>query len=230
MFKRLEACETLNPPYAYGKLNKIDNQLSQQLELMLRKIDALEIFKPSYCDNRIDKIEHLTDTVSELKKEVEMLRTHEENMKATVEDLKHQFRLLERPNFQKIGLKYYYIESSKDLTWLQAQQKCSKWGGHLASLQSETEWKNLKSKLKGKDFWIDINDIGKEGTYMSATNNKPAKYFQWKDTEPTNRNPYNSKDEDCVELREDFSYQMNDRSCDDKISFICESDTEKFNN
>ncbi|XP_068151206.1 accessory gland protein Acp29AB-like [Drosophila tropicalis] len=230
MLKRLEACETLNPNHAYGRLDKIDNQLTQQLELIVRKIDALEIFKPSYCDKRIDKMENLSETVSELKKEVEMLRTNDINIKATVEDLKYQFSLLQRPNFQKIGLKYYYIESSKDLTWLQALQRCSKWGGHLASLQSETEWNNVKPKLKGKNYWIDINDIEKEGTYMSATNNEPAKYLQWKVAEPSNKNPYTDRDENCVELREDFSYQMNDLSCDNKISFICESDTELFTN
>ncbi|XP_034106261.1 C-type lectin 37Db-like [Drosophila albomicans] len=122
--------------------------------------------------------------------------------------------------YQLIGSKYYYIERSEEVTWFGALQKCQAIGGHLLSINNQDEFDAIKSNLEvEKDYWIDINDLTKEGEFLSVVTGQKATYFNWHQTEPNN----DSNNENCVELKySNDKHLMNDNDCQKKEFFICE--------
>ncbi|KAH8263441.1 hypothetical protein KR044_009197, partial [Drosophila immigrans] len=121
--------------------------------------------------------------------------------------------------YQKIGSKYYYIEESEEISWFGAVNKCLQFDGHLVSIENVDELNAIRKKLQpNKDYWIDINDLNKEGEFTSIATGRKATYFDWHKSEPNNAN----KNEDCVELFSVEKHQMNDNRCDKKKLFICE--------
>ncbi|XP_060665853.1 accessory gland protein Acp29AB-like [Drosophila nasuta] len=123
------------------------------------------------------------------------------------------------PPYQKIGSKYYYIEESSEVNWFEAVNKCLALGGHLASFKNKMENNAIKHKLQNdKDYWIDINDLAKEGEYVSIATGRRATYFDWKSGEPNNWKDI----ENCVELNRNGNFQMNDDTCSKNQLFICE--------
>ncbi|XP_034669497.1 CD209 antigen-like protein E [Drosophila subobscura] len=119
--------------------------------------------------------------------------------------------------FKKIDSKYYYIEHENKKTWHGALKKCLEMGAQLASVQNENEMKALRSRLKPhQKYWIDLNDLDKEGEFISATTGVKGTFFHWYKGEPNNF----ANSEDCVDLT--FEYAMSDRSCDQTHYFICE--------
>ncbi|EDW03513.1 GH10464 [Drosophila grimshawi] len=122
--------------------------------------------------------------------------------------------------FQKIGSNYYYIEKNTHMNWFAAAHKCTDYGGHLLSLDNEEEWSALKPHLDfSKSFyWVDINDLAKEGQYISLTTGRPAQYIPWKPNEPNNVGG-----EHCARLENNKQFPLNDLRCYDMAFFICES-------
>jgi len=119
--------------------------------------------------------------------------------------------------FEKIGSKYYYIEKHQLTNWFTAVHKCHELGGHLASLQNQREFDALTPKLHGQYYWIDINDLGHEGVYLSHTSGRTP-YFNWHQGEPNNNGG-----EHCVMLeRRNDGLLMNDHQCNNQGYFICE--------
>ncbi|XP_034482074.1 C-type lectin 37Db-like [Drosophila innubila] len=120
--------------------------------------------------------------------------------------------------FEKIGSKYYYIERHQGSNWFTAVHKCHELGGHLASLQNQRELDALIPKLQPLT-WIDINDLGHKGVYLSHTTGHKAPFFNWHQGEPN----HSFNIERCVllEYRAE-GYNMNDQDCNVEGSFICE--------
>jgi len=76
----------------------------------------------------------------------------------------------------------------------------------------------VSAKLKNKYYWIDINDLAKEGEYNSLTTGLRAPFVKWHPNEPNNENI-----ENCVMLKEwDEDIAMNDAPCCTDFNFICE--------
>ncbi|KAH8263440.1 hypothetical protein KR044_009196, partial [Drosophila immigrans] len=122
------------------------------------------------------------------------------------------------PPFQKIGSKYYYIEESEEVNWFGAVHRCLAMGGHLVSIQNLDEFNAIKEKLQAyKDYWIDINDLDKEGEFISIATGRKAAYFNWQESEPNNA----ANNEDCGELYFAVNYRMNDDTCNKEQLFIC---------
>ncbi|KRF98347.1 uncharacterized protein Dwil_GK27901 [Drosophila willistoni] len=129
----------------------------------------------------------------------------------------------ERRKFKKIGQKYYHIENNEKLSWFSALQRCAEWGGHLVHLKSDEEWNLVKEKLEmGYRYWVDLNDLQTDNTFMSATTGEEAKFVKWHSGEP---GPDNN--EHCVELGRFDGFDMNDFYCFEKKNFICESSNER---
>ncbi|XP_017015040.2 repetitive organellar protein-like [Drosophila takahashii] len=125
-------------------------------------------------------------------------------------------------NFKQIGEKYYHIENNVKLTWVEARDKCSEWGAHLVSLKNEEEWGVITEHLSPeKNYWVDVNDLVKEGEYISDTNSEKAAFLKWDYREPNNLLTTVMR-EDCVELRSDYYHYMNDINCWQENNFICE--------
>ncbi|XP_062135433.1 C-type lectin 37Db isoform X3 [Drosophila sulfurigaster albostrigata] len=122
--------------------------------------------------------------------------------------------------WQRIGSKYYYIERLEEVAWYEALSKCQAIGGHLLSIKNQEEFDAIKCELdREKHYWIDINDLTKEGEFISGATGQKATYFNWHQTEPNNKNG----NENCVELYyHNDKHLMNDDNCQEKELFICE--------
>lgn len=128
---------------------------------------------------------------------------------------KHSFQV----PFQKIGSKYYYIEQQQKINWFGAVHRCSEFGGHLISLDSQSELDAIIPHLDAKRFyWIDVNNLSEKEVYRSLTTGVRSKFLNWKRNEPNNARG----NENCVHLQ-DSNFVMNDNTCGDLFYFICES-------
>lgn len=142
----------------------------------------------------------------------------ERKLNDLVERVEKREKLVTEP-FEKIGSKYYYIDDKIELNWYDAVSKCTRLGGHLVSLVNEDEFNLIVKKLKKTYYWIDINDLGKEGEYISLSTGRNPKFLKWMKGEPNNI----QHDEYCVELKLwNGVYAMNDDRCRKLNYYICE--------
>ncbi|KAH8370094.1 hypothetical protein KR093_002143, partial [Drosophila rubida] len=129
-------------------------------------------------------------------------------------------------HYEKIGSKYYYIEANQKINWFAAAHKCHELGGHLLSLQNQQEYSAVTPKLNGSSYWIDINDLGYKGFYLSHTTGKTSPYFNWHKGEPNHAGNV----ENCVVLEKrktSDAILMNDDKCLEFRLFVCEFNEHK---
>ncbi|KAH8319116.1 hypothetical protein KR067_010170, partial [Drosophila pandora] len=124
---------------------------------------------------------------------------------------------MNKMGFKEIGKGFYYIEETQKQSWYTALSTCRRMGAHLATFKSEEELRAVDAELKirNKGYWIDANDLDREGQFMSWTTGSLSPYLKWKMGEPNNL--YNK--EHCVDLWDGL---MNDDDCSDKRYFICQ--------
>ncbi|XP_034473564.1 C-type lectin domain family 4 member K-like isoform X2 [Drosophila innubila] len=200
-------------------IQKRDDNLKQKLDSMakvenIKQLqDRLNIFEKKF-DQKLENIGKSTETT---------LQKHVAGLTAKLNDLlkvnEVRKKTVRKP-FQKIGSKYYYIERTERVNWFVAAHKCLQFGGHLASIQSSSEVSELNTHLQSySDYWIDINDLGSEGLYISATTGRKASKLYWNTNEPNNLN----NNEHCVIHNK--NYQMNDDNCNNTKLFICKSES-----
>ncbi|XP_062138065.1 accessory gland protein Acp29AB-like [Drosophila sulfurigaster albostrigata] len=183
-------------------------------------------------NEKSNTLQSLSDNINELSKtlKAEMLSINREirlikqklepseEIDKYVKEFNSQTGAKDNTEFEKIGEKYYYIENKQKLSWFSALIACQKMGGHLASLENDSESIEIGfrlSGLPGTPYWVDVNDIVTEGKYMSSTTSLEVKYLKWKDSEPSDNN-----DQDCVGF--DYFYDMSNYNCWEKFNFICE--------
>ncbi|KAH8282393.1 hypothetical protein KR054_007370, partial [Drosophila jambulina] len=119
--------------------------------------------------------------------------------------------------FKRIGSRLFYISTKVTLDWFSAGNACQEMGGKLATIQNKDELKLIVSKLKwNSGYWLDLNDLSKEGEFVSSNSGKPASFLNWRKGQPDNYN----NNEHCVQLINNYIY---DCSCSDKRRFICEA-------
>lgn len=153
------------------------------------------------------KLENIERQLKILQDEVTALKRNSEPEK--LEDNKSLF--------EKIGSKYYYIERHQKMNWISAVHKCHELGGHLASIKNKREFEALTPKLQDIN-WLDINDLGHKGVYLSLTTGHKAPYFNWHQGEPNHNG-----NERCVMLEpRDNEFHMNDQDCFNEGLPICE--------
>ncbi|KAH8334063.1 hypothetical protein KR059_006205, partial [Drosophila kikkawai] len=125
--------------------------------------------------------------------------------------------------YLKNGKKYYYVINDEKQTWSDAVTKCRNMNAHLLSLQDEEEWSALKEALNSENsYWTDVNDIMEEDKFISRTSGKIAPFLMWDDDEPNSL----PGAEDCVELRANRDYKMNDVNCGELKHYICQPNDE----
>ncbi|XP_072418164.1 lectin-like [Chiloscyllium punctatum] len=81
-------------------------------------------------------------------------------------------------------------------SWIDAELHCRTLapGGHLASIHSEEQNQIIiKNSSPSTNFWIGLNDIYKEGTYL-WTDGSSSDFMNWKMNQPDNHND----NEHCV--------------------------------
>ena len=92
-----------------------------------------------------------------------------------------------RSNFDTVLAVYQgneYLLTAPDLTWEQAQAAAVARGGNLVSINDAAEEDFLQAEFgTARDFWIGINDVENEGTFVWA-NGDPVTYTNWAPFEP----------------------------------------------
>jgi hypothetical protein len=115
-----------------------------------------------------------------------------------------------------------YQFCSSRLSWPDARDQCDEWGYSLITINNEEEddfASEILSENELGDTWIGYNDRGESNEDdFSWTGPPGSEYENWYANEPNNY----GGNEDCVEKREDFGWQWNDRACDQAIPFVCE--------
>ena len=95
-------------------------------------------------------------------------------------------------------------------------------GANLASVTSEEEFHQLRSKMIVGELWIGMSDPQKDGTW-EWSDGSPFKFEKWFSNEP-------SKDpgEHCVEMQkrsQSSETGWNNMNCSDKNSWVCSRKT-----
>ncbi|XP_040892220.1 CD209 antigen-like protein C isoform X3 [Toxotes jaculatrix] len=110
----------------------------------------------------------------------------------------------------------YYI-SSTERTWQESRNYCLQEGADLMIINSKEE-QDFAEQVKGR-MWIGLTDRETEGTWKWV-DGTPLTISFWASGEP---NSFESKEEDCVELRYHGTVESwNDKPCDDQILWVCE--------
>ncbi|KAM7341807.1 C-type lectin 37Db-like [Cochliomyia hominivorax] len=129
-------------------------------------------------------------------------------------------------SFKKVGNKAYHFGQNK-VSWFKALLICRSVGGHLTSIDSQNELKELSSYLVSKFgtnriWWLSGSDQESEGDFFWYSTGRRFEYADWALNQPDNKN----NDEDCVYLEHTRpSYQMFDGKCNRTAYYICESNT-----
>ncbi|HEU4412831.1 MAG TPA: C-type lectin domain-containing protein [Polyangiaceae bacterium] len=133
--------------------------------------------------------------------------------------------------------------SRTEWNWDEARDDCNALSSQLASLASGAEFDELRSYLfdGGGDLGVD-SDVwigARTDAPVPATPQELAYLFTWQSGEPWTYHTFggwswpdgepalNPNDlERCVEMRHQFAFEMNNRTCEERLRFVlCERDT-----
>lgn len=110
-----------------------------------------------------------------------------------------------------------YQFCSTTLAWSAARRSCMDSGYDLVTIESEAEHDFLRGAAApdGGQWWIGLNDIATEGTYIWAATGMPGAYVT-----PINGG---TASQDCFVLRDDTpDRRWSDRDCASTGIFVCE--------
>ncbi|XP_046572446.1 C-type lectin BML-2-like [Haliotis rubra] len=116
----------------------------------------------------------------------------------------------------------YSVFTNKN-SWHEAQQFCTEFGSHLATLDTKAKNTNARDFLHylrvNESVWIGVNDRHKEGAWIWDSNQKPVTYTAWASGEP---NQSDGHQEDCVIMYSSRSFKWADLACSNKRLYLCE--------
>ncbi|XP_017060393.1 accessory gland protein Acp29AB-like [Drosophila ficusphila] len=117
--------------------------------------------------------------------------------------------------FQRIGSRYFYIESVQEQSWTNASDSCQKIGGRLASIHNEEEFNNIVAELNSDiSYMLGISDLAEKGVFITKSTGKKAPFLKWKPGEPR----YDHPNQHCVTVHDGGMWVD---GCS-KHKFICE--------
>ncbi|XP_034473562.1 uncharacterized protein LOC117780970 [Drosophila innubila] len=206
----------------------LKEKFEEQEEKLKQKLEIQNKITKSLWQKQIDNIKPRIDSMvksDSLKIIQEKFETLQKAMETQISNSITQFESIKNQmqdnveNFRKIGLKYYYIEQSENLSWYGSFHKCLTLGGHLVSITNLSEFNAITTGLQPhKHYWMDVNDLGTEGLYLSAATGLQATYLNWHTD-----NPGHNITNHCGELRfHENKHLMYISDCNDKELFICE--------
>uniref|UniRef100_A0A6P4FQB3 Accessory gland protein Acp29AB-like n=1 Tax=Drosophila rhopaloa TaxID=1041015 RepID=A0A6P4FQB3_DRORH len=121
------------------------------------------------------------------------------------------------PLFKRIGSRLIYVEHEIEKSWNEAEETCRRMGGHLATIQDESDFTAIKGELKiYEHYWLGITDVAKNGEFISVASGKPAPFIKLRARSLSYYRLYNG----CVEI---FHGEMLKTSCSLPVYFICEA-------
>ncbi|XP_068160514.1 galactose-specific lectin nattectin-like [Antennarius striatus] len=106
-------------------------------------------------------------------------------------------------------------------TWAEAELACIGFGGNLAAIWDEEEYRFVRSLVEkstgaNTTTWVGGHDAPQEGIWHWSSGIK-FNFTLWGPTEPNNRNGK----EHCMEINLRGRDHVNDQDCHDKRSFVC---------
>ncbi|XP_022330695.2 macrophage mannose receptor 1-like isoform X2 [Crassostrea virginica] len=120
----------------------------------------------------------------------------------------------------------YYVERKDRMPWIEARQKCQKYGMELVSVKSTTELEVVREIIvRGaqNNVWIGLTNLRKESdlfqnrVYWYWSTGEDVGFTNWAYFEPSD-NLLNS-DEECVYM--DYKGLWYDETCDKEYAFMC---------
>ncbi|XP_044284201.1 C-type lectin domain family 4 member F-like [Varanus komodoensis] len=120
------------------------------------------------------------------------------------------------------GSFYFFSQAAK--SWEDAEESCTEYRAHLASVTSQREMEYLLKETGGKKFWIGLTDKEEEGTWVwtDGTIYNQTNSF-WSSGQPDNWDQAPQQQEDCVHFQTGVLKSWNDNSCLHKFKWICKA-------
>ncbi|XP_041635793.1 type-2 ice-structuring protein-like [Cheilinus undulatus] len=123
--------------------------------------------------------------------------------------------------WHRIGHRYFYYVH-QHLTWKQAEAHCCSLGGHLASVHSLWEYKQIQAFVKKRncrnpEVWLGGNDIQKEGVWRWS-DGSCFNFRKWCCGEPNNGAGSN---QDCLQMNYSGHKCWDDLWCHHRIPSVC---------
>ncbi|XP_017058913.1 C-type lectin domain family 3 member A-like [Drosophila ficusphila] len=195
-----------------AKLDRMEGQLSKldRMEGQLSKLDRMEgqLSKLDRMEGQLSKLDNLQTKLEAIERQLSAMQ--ELPSKAKKEPINTHL-------YERIGSKWIYVERKNCRNWEQAEAFCRGINGHLITIQNDSELRAVGEKLLGyADYWLGINDVAKEGEFVSVASGKPAPFLKWEYLQPDN---WNGK-QNCVLIR---TGKMYDSDCRSYKLFICEA-------
>ncbi|XP_016963153.1 accessory gland protein Acp29AB [Drosophila biarmipes] len=205
-----------------AKLDRIEGQLTTtqiQLEGQQTSIQAnLTKAIPQDLEGRLDRIEgNQTAVQSQLKAAQKQTESQLTAIQKTLSEIERKL-VLQR--YQQIGSRYFYIEHNLNVNWRTAEQMCVEMGGHLAAFQNDLEYNAIAAQLKKANYWTGINDLAKQGEFISLASGKRAPYLRWRKNEPK----YNNPTQHCAYIYGHENIMIVFSCTTDVMHFICQAD------
>lgn len=209
------------------QVDMIQKQIKTNAENVYSRLEPL-MGKTENTKTTLDKLEKVMKAVDE--KLLKQGKTIESGLTAKLETLNNKIDAAlktqkDQPKFnqklfEKIGSKYYHISKNHKMNWFEAAAFCRTLGGELVTIESKEEYDAIKSHLvRDSNYWTSLNDLAKEGKYVSIVTGKEQFFTIWQKGEPNN----SRGGEDCVELKALANHLFNDSGCKNQIEFICEA-------
>ncbi|XP_060570427.1 perlucin-like protein [Ruditapes philippinarum] len=117
----------------------------------------------------------------------------------------------------------YHFSHDKE-TWANALTICQIFDGNLVEVKDTTEHMYLLSQAKLYDtsYWIGLNNIQKQSTWVWIDSNGQNNYTHWASGKPDNA----QNDANCALLDEHHGFSWNNVHCSDLIHYICKKSEE----
>jgi hypothetical protein len=122
-----------------------------------------------------------------------------------------------------VSSKTFYISNGFKLPWNSAMMFCQENGMSLATFDSYDEAEDFNENA-GKEVWVGINDIQKEGRFVKISDGKPvgAEDLPWSSEQPVviegDKNCVKSKSINVHQTDLGFSHER----CSRPLRFACE--------
>ncbi|XP_017784016.1 PREDICTED: C-type lectin 37Da-like [Nicrophorus vespilloides] len=132
------------------------------------------------------------------------------------------------PDTMVHGNKTYYFNKLSKLNWFNAALACKRYNMQLVTLDSYSEFQNVKDLiiesvgLNGNmHIWVGGTDLAEEGRFTWINGKAFELALNWAPTQPDNA----KKIEHCLEIGyHSYGIKFNDLPCNTLAAFICESE------
>nr|XP_044251557.1 accessory gland protein Acp29AB-like [Drosophila takahashii] len=206
--------------FMQSKILAVKSRLEDQGLRMEKQLLAMQ----SELSNQLQALQ--SDIQIKLDSILQTVQVLQESVKSviTMEDFQSRVNETEEkipPVFEQIGSRFFHFEHNLEQNWTTAADSCRKLGGYLAAIRDEEEFNAIKGKLKNERYyWLGINDLKKDGEYVSVASGRPATFLKWAPDQPNHL----ERKQNCIIITN--NEEMWDFYCRYQMQFICQSDSE----